>query len=168
MTKSMNTNVEFSISQRGANGVKDDDNPYLFAIPLCDTAYRVSDALRMLARDSGIPDPEHITTTNLRKHVAVMSQVIALGDSELDILAQFMGHDIRVHRQYYRLPEDTLHTAKVAKILLLMEKGNLSSKSGKMLDDIQVDLEGNFYIIFTIMSRSSRKFTKYTINITAC
>ena len=51
MTKSMNTNVEFLISQWGANGVKD-DNPYLFAIPLCDTAYRGSDALRRLARST--------------------------------------------------------------------------------------------------------------------
>jgi len=55
----------------------------------------------------------------LRKHVITISQVLNLKENELDIdlLAQFMGHDIRVHREFYRLPLDVLQTAEVAKIL---------------------------------------------------
>jgi len=55
----------------------------------------------------------------LRKHVTTISQVLNLKENELDIdlLAQFMGHDIRVHREFYRLPLDVLQTAEVAKIL---------------------------------------------------
>lgn len=55
-----------------------------------------------------------------------------------------VGHDIRVHRQNYRLPQDTLQTAKVPKILLLMEQEKVSSEYGKSLDDIEIDLEGGY------------------------
>jgi len=55
----------------------------------------------------------------VRKHVTTISQVLNLKENELDIdlLAQFTGHDIRVHREFYRLPLDVLQTAEVAKIL---------------------------------------------------
>jgi len=39
---------------------------------------------------------------NLHKHIATMSQILHLKNNELDQLAQFMGHDIRIHREYYR------------------------------------------------------------------
>jgi hypothetical protein len=53
----------------------------------------------------------------------------------------FMGHDLSVHKNYYRLPESTLQVAKISKILLLMEKG----KVDKLMDvsssdeDVQKD-----------------------------
>ncbi|RXN22575.1 hypothetical protein ROHU_023424 [Labeo rohita] len=37
--------------------------------------------------------------------MATMSKVLNLKDNEMDDLADFLGHDIRVHQQYYRLPE---------------------------------------------------------------
>ena len=40
--------------------------------------------------------PELLTSTALRKHVAILSQVLNLKDQELDILARFLGHDIRI------------------------------------------------------------------------
>jgi len=44
-----------------------------------------------------------------------MSQILNLQDHELDQLPAFMVHDVRVHRQYYRLPEDVVQTDKVKK-----------------------------------------------------
>ncbi|XP_057297977.1 uncharacterized protein LOC130628930 [Hydractinia symbiolongicarpus] len=38
-----------------------------------------------------------------------------LEERELEMLASYMGHDIKVHREYYRLPEDTLQLAKCGK-----------------------------------------------------
>ena len=36
----------------------------------------------------------------------------------MDQLANFLGHDIRIHREFYRLPEKTLQLAKVSKVLM--------------------------------------------------
>lgn len=55
----------------------------------------------------------------MRKHV---STVLNLRDNEMDILAIFLGHDIIVHREYYRLPEGTLELAKVSKVLIALEQ----------------------------------------------
>lgn len=71
-----------------------------------------------------------------------MSQILCLKDNELDVLATFMGNNIKVHREYYRLPENTLQVAKIAKILLLMEKGQMNKCSGMSLDSIIVNLNG--------------------------
>eukprot|EP00057_Strongylocentrotus_purpuratus_P022884 XP_011677358.1 PREDICTED: uncharacterized protein LOC105444594 isoform X2 [Strongylocentrotus purpuratus] len=117
-----------------------ESNMYLFARPGCTTPYRGCDAVRKFARMSKAEHPENITSTQLRKHVATMSQILCLKDNELDVLATFMGHNIKVHREYYRLPENTLQVAKIAKILLLMEKGQMNKCSGMSLDSINVDL----------------------------
>lgn len=145
LTKEMATNINLLSEKRAAAGVKE-SNPYLFGIPGCDTSYRGSDCLRKFAQASGVEHPEYITSTKLRKHVATLSQLISLKENELDVLATFMGHDIKVHRHYYRLPEDTLQTAKVAKLLILADREKLASCAGKDLDEI--DLEGEFHNFF--------------------
>ncbi|KAL8619434.1 hypothetical protein ACOMHN_011785 [Nucella lapillus] len=70
-----------------------------------------------------------------------MSQILNLKEHELDALADFLGHDIRVHRQFYRLSEDTIQLSKVSKLLLELESGRLMRHTGKTLDEIQVDEE---------------------------
>jgi len=50
-----------------------------------------------------------------------------------------MGHDIRVHREYYRLPEQTTELAKVLKLLYAVDQGKVSDLAGKTLDDIDID-----------------------------
>ena len=50
-----------------------------------------------------------------------------------------MGHDKSVHKEYYRLPEDTIQLAKVSKIMLQLESGKMDKCKGKSLDDLEVD-----------------------------
>lgn len=99
---------------------------------------RGCDVLRKYAYKCGAERPENITSTKLRKHLATMSQVMNLNKNELDVLANFMGHDIRVHRQFYRLPEDILQIAKVSKVLLNLEKGRSDLLVGNNLDSVNV------------------------------
>jgi len=56
----------------------------------------------------------------------------------LDTLAQFLGHDTRVHRKFYRLPNDVVQTSQITKIFLLMETGELAQHRGKTLDELMV------------------------------
>ncbi|KAK7111111.1 hypothetical protein V1264_010797 [Littorina saxatilis] len=68
-----------------------------------------------------------------------MSQLLNQKRHELDMLANFMGHSITVHREYYRLPEGTTQLAKLSKLLLQMEAGDVATLRGKSLDDITMD-----------------------------
>ncbi|XP_038063255.1 uncharacterized protein LOC119733959 isoform X4 [Patiria miniata] len=140
LTSSMIDSIDVLVEARGAVGVLD-HNPHLFARPGCKSAYRGCDALKYFSTKSEAEHPEYVTSTKLRKHVATLSQVLCLKDNELDVLAGFMGHDIQIHREYYRLPESTLQTAKIAKLLMLLEKGQVDQVAGKTLDEIEVNLD---------------------------
>ena len=64
-----------------------------------------------------------------------------LKENELDSLADHMGHNIAVHRQYYRLPSTTVEVAKVGKLLMAAEQG-LDKYAGRTLDEVELsDLE---------------------------
>lgn len=126
------------LSKRKECGIPE-DNCFLFARPQCLTPYRGQDCLRIYAYECGAKNPELLRSTQLRKHVATLSQVLNLKNHELDQVADFLGHDIRVHRQYYRLPEATTQLAKISKLLLAMEKGSLKDLQGKTLEEIQIE-----------------------------
>ncbi|KAJ8049630.1 hypothetical protein HOLleu_02461 [Holothuria leucospilota] len=99
---------------------------------------RGSDCIRKFAHLCGAKHPSRLTGTNLRKQLATMCQVLNLKENEMDIVASYLGHDIRVHRQYYRLPMEILQVAKVSKLLIAMEKGGDGLAKGQNLDDIPV------------------------------
>uniref|UniRef100_A0A6P7HID3 Uncharacterized protein LOC114349218 n=1 Tax=Diabrotica virgifera virgifera TaxID=50390 RepID=A0A6P7HID3_DIAVI len=64
-------------------------------------------------------------------------------EADIEQLALFMGHTVGVHRGSYRLPDDVYQTAKLAKLLLVMETGSGESFKGKSLDDIQLNMDEN-------------------------
>ncbi|XP_070401383.1 uncharacterized protein [Nothobranchius furzeri] len=136
LTPEMTRAVELMVTKRKECGIPD-DNTYLFAVPKCLTYYRGHDALRTLSEQCGAKKPEYLRSTQLRKEIATTSQILNLKDNELDQLADFLGHDISVHRQFYRLSEPTVQSAKISKLLLALEKGRLRELKGKTLDDIE-------------------------------
>jgi hypothetical protein len=77
----------------------------------------------------------------LRKYIATITQVLSLEEKELDWLARHLGHDIRTHREYYRLHESTIEIAKISKLLLDVDCGKAGSLKGKSLDGITIDGE---------------------------
>jgi len=81
-----------------------------------------------------------------------MSQVLSLHKNELDLLASFLGHDIQVHREFYRLPQQTMQVAKLSKLLFATEKGDISTLVGKSLDDIDVDVNGKNRVFHHFMT----------------
>ncbi|XP_039537928.1 uncharacterized protein LOC120486138 isoform X3 [Pimephales promelas] len=117
------------------------DNEYLFALPQSAHYLRACDCMRQFVSECGdIKNPQALKSIQLRKHIATLSTVLNLKTTELDQLADFLGHNIAVHRKHYRLPESTLQLAKVSKVLLAMEQGRLGDYKGKSLDEIQVDV----------------------------
>ncbi|XP_051812170.1 uncharacterized protein LOC110965813 [Acanthochromis polyacanthus] len=137
LTPDMLSSMEALVAHRRACGIPD-ENPFFFSRPEAETHLRGSDAIRQIAKECGAKHPETLSSTKLRKQIASLSTVLNLKDHEMDVLANFLGHDIRVHRQYYRLPEGTLELAKVSKVLCALEQGRLSDFKGMSLDQIQI------------------------------
>ncbi|CAM4652766.1 unnamed protein product [Leuciscus chuanchicus] len=116
------------------------DNEYLFALPQSAHYLRACDCMRQFVSEcADIKNPQALTSIQLRKHIATLSTVLNLKTTELDQLADFLGHNIAVHRKHYSR-ESTLQLAKVSKVLLAMEQGRLGDYKGKSLDEIQVDV----------------------------
>ncbi len=118
------------------------DNRYIFATQtrMSRKFLHGSDCLNSVVNQLDLKNPNAVKSTQLRKYVATVSQVIDLSESELDWLARHMGHDIAVHREYYRLHDSTLEVAKDSKLLLAVEKGHASKLQGKKLSKIELDV----------------------------
>lgn len=56
-----------------------------------------------------------------------------LSDNEMDVIAKFLGHDIRIHRKNYRLPDQALQLGKVTRVLPALEVGKVKDLSGQNL-----------------------------------
>lgn len=135
LTEDMKENVILLLENRKTDG------DFLFTMPGCAHPLRGTDCLRKFAKESGAKHPELMTSTRLRQQLATLSQVLGLSETSQDILATFLGHDIRVHRSFYRLPDDLLQTAKVSKVLHCINKGQVSDLKGKDFDTIDFDVE---------------------------
>ncbi|XP_076837036.1 uncharacterized protein LOC143482555 [Brachyhypopomus gauderio] len=140
LTPDMLASMELLVKCRRKCDVPD-ENQFMFGRPQALSHFRGSDVIRLIAQSCGAKHPEALSSTKLRKHMATMSKVLNLKDNEMDDLADFLGHDIRVHRQYYRLPEGTLQLAKISKVLMALERGQLSQFKGRNLDEISIDPE---------------------------
>ncbi|XP_051809978.1 uncharacterized protein LOC127535650 [Acanthochromis polyacanthus] len=129
--------LDFLIEKRREVGILE-ENPFLFARLGTTTNLRGCDCLRKYAEESKAKNPELLRSTKLRKHVATLCQLLDLNNQELEQVARFMGHDIRVHCEYYRQTDKTFQVAKIGKLLFAMEHGaqSLKGKSLQTLDSV--------------------------------
>ncbi|XP_065127394.1 uncharacterized protein [Paramisgurnus dabryanus] len=134
LTKRMKASIDLLVQKRVEAGVPA-ENPYLFARPGVMTNIRGCDCLRKYAKKSKAENPELLRSTKLRKQVATLCQLLDLSEQELEQVARFMGHDIRVHRDFYRQTDKTFQIAKISKLLFAMEQGTQTLR-GKNLNTL--------------------------------
>ncbi|XP_070576785.1 uncharacterized protein [Ptychodera flava] len=116
-------------------------NPYVFARQYdSKECQRADQCLRLYAWSCGATNPERLTSTKLRKHVATISQFLNLSDNELHILADFLGHNINVHQNHYRLPQATMEVCRISRLLMSLESRDANIFRGKTLDQIATDV----------------------------
>ena len=114
------------------------NNIYKFANSK-DGFIRGNDALQKCISKCDLKHPELIKSTNMRKHVATVAQVMNLNNNDIELLSNHLGHSLNVHHKYYRLHESTLETTKVVKLLSLVNSGNISKYKNKEMEDIQLE-----------------------------
>ena len=137
ITEEVSAAIDLLAQTREAAGLP--DSQYVFTAA-CGSPLRGCDALKKHVESCGARAPENITSTSLRKHIATVSQVLDLRENELDQLAKFLGHDIAVHRNFYRLPSACTEVTQISKLLIAAE-GEVERHRGKRLADIEVDVQ---------------------------
>ena len=140
LTPEMTKKMTVLLENREHAGVAT-DNEYMFARSSYQSLgyIRGSDCLRKHASLAGVVNPQCLRSTKLWKHIATASQMLALTEQQMELLASFMGHDLRVHREYYQVPDTVLRVAKLSKLFIALEKGTLPSQEGKTLDDLSIE-----------------------------
>ena len=140
MTAEIVNGINALLKTRGTVGVYG-DNGYVFAAPTRKSLkyLRGPDCLHSIVNKLDLQNPNVVKSTQLRKYVATVLQIIDLSESELDWLARHVGHDIAVHSKCCRLQESTLELTKVSKLLLAVEEGHASKWQRKKLSEIQLD-----------------------------
>ncbi|XP_043460944.1 uncharacterized protein LOC122497741 [Leptopilina heterotoma] len=73
--------------------------------------------MRKFSEDCGATMPETLRGTFLRKHLATYSAVLGINENEMQDLANFMGHDEKIHKDVYRLPNAVKDVTEVSKFL---------------------------------------------------
>lgn len=133
LTPKMTKNMETILLKRNNCNVPN-SNSYVFGKCKSDSFMRGCDCLRTVSRKCGAKKPENLTSTRLRKHIATVSQILHLSENDLELLSRHLGHDLSIHKEYYRLPDRTMELAKVSKLLIQFDKGVITP--GQNFDEI--------------------------------
>ena len=76
----------------------------------------------------------------MRKYLATAIQVMALPKYQLNWVAEHLGHNLEIHKKYYRQSIDTVETAKLTKLMFLADHGKMDDVRGMNLDTIDTYL----------------------------
>lgn len=117
-----------------------EENWFLFALPHFTHCLQGGRCIKKFVDECDVKNPKALTSTKLCKHIATLLTVLNLKTNEHDQLADFLGHNIDVHRQHYRLLEGSLQMTKISKILLALEQGRLGEYKGKDLGQSHIDV----------------------------
>lgn len=112
-TPQLQKSLEYLIELRKTVSFIENENIYLFPLPQSLGYLRASDVIRKYSKLCGVKNPENITSTPLRKHVATVAQLLNMSEGDIEQLATFMGHSKDVHKNFYRLSESAFQVKNV-------------------------------------------------------
>lgn len=115
-----------------------ESNEFIFAVNdgKSQNSLRGHDVIKKTCEKVKLEQPELVKSTNLRKYVTTVSQLVDMNESEMGWLANHLGHDIHVRKEFYRLPQTTLELAVVGNLLLAVDEGRAHQFKGKNPRDI--------------------------------
>ena len=97
------------------------ENPYVFGIynyvGKKNKFLRACEIMKIYANECGAEKPELLRATHLRKHIATKCVSLKLSETQIDDLANHLGHHKDIHKKYYRQPIPELEITKVAGLL---------------------------------------------------
>ena len=138
-----------ALNKTREDGKVSKSNEFIFAVNdgRSTNSLRGHDVLKKACRKVKLQQPDLVKSTNLRKYVAIVSQLVDMNESEMGWLANHLGHDIHVHKEFYRLPQSTLEMAVVGNLLMAVDEGRAHHFKGKNPRDIKLAGNNNYSIV---------------------
>ncbi|XP_018574901.1 uncharacterized protein LOC108913763 [Anoplophora glabripennis] len=62
-----------------------------------------------------------------------------MSENEYDWLARHLGHDITVHKEFYRMHESAIELTEISRILLAVDQGEAQKYVGKHINEINIE-----------------------------
>nr|XP_057945779.1 uncharacterized protein si:dkey-117m1.4 isoform X2 [Doryrhamphus excisus] len=142
--------LELLLQTRQDVGV-DPANPYVFARPYHSpaTPLRGTDLLRSLARSSGTRNPRALTQTRVRRQVAILTQLLLLGEGEepgqleggaVERLEHFLEKEYHVTQNCAGIGQDPGLMGRVGRVVLCGERDGVLFR-GMSLNHICLELD---------------------------
>ncbi|MEQ2227903.1 hypothetical protein ILYODFUR_003186 [Ilyodon furcidens] len=142
--------LELLLQTRHDVGV-DPVNPYIFARPYHSpaTPLRGTDLLRSLARSSGTRNPRALTQTRVRRQVAILTQLLLLGEGEehgqlgggaVERLEHFLEREYHVTQNCAGIGQDPGLMGRVGRVVLCGERDGVLFR-GMSLNHICLELD---------------------------
>lgn len=149
--------LELLLQTRQDVGV-DPANPYVFARPYHSpaTPLRGTDLLRSLARSSGTRNPRALTQTRVRRQVAILTQLLLLGEGEepcpsgggaVERLEHFLEREYHVTQDCAGIGQDPGLMGRVGRVVLCGERDGVLFR-GMSLNQICLELDGEILRIY--------------------
>lgn len=139
LTEFMQQGIDTLVSKR-KTFIESPTNPYLFANKQGEGHVDGFKWLKAFSQQCGAKHPERLRSTNMRKHFATQIQLFNLNENELDVVASFMGHDLIVHRSYYRKPHQLLQMTYLSMLFMALDSGQLTNLAGRSLEKIDASI----------------------------
>lgn len=147
--------LELLLQTRQDVGV-DPANPYVFARPYHSpaTPLRGTDLLRSLARSSGTRNPRALTQTRVRRQVAILTQLLLLGEGEepcqsgasaVERLEHFLEREYHVTQDCAGIGQDPGLMGRVGRVVLCGERDGVLFR-GMSLNQICLELDGEIIV----------------------
>ncbi|XP_055958464.1 formin-2-like isoform X1 [Patella vulgata] len=124
-------------SVRSACGISS-KNVYVFAGKGEGVIRAYNSVLKACSR-APLKSPQLITSTNLRKYMATVTQVFDLKPNEMNWVLDHLGHSMDVHKIHYRASSEILEKTQIAKLLLLQDSNQIGKYKNMSLKDIQIE-----------------------------
>lgn len=157
LSPEMKTSIDLLLKTRTMGGISK-ENPFVFARAGNSLGHmRGHDCIRKCIANVDLQMPENINGTKLRKYIATVSQIMNMTENETDWLARHLGHDIRIHREFYRLHESAVELTKISRLLMAIDNGEAYKFHGKKLNEIE--LTGNFLNNICLSTPTNRKIS---------
>ena len=95
-------------------------------------------------------------------------QLCNLNENELNWLSKHLGHSLKTHCSYYRQHEKILETAKISKLMLMTDSGQISEHAGKTLAEIEFKSIGNVFCSHVMANIAECTSGNYAIMSVSC